>query len=49
MLAGLLQDGTEDDERNIENGNNQIERLVSREKCHISVSLVCHREKNEVG
>ena len=23
--------------------------LVSREKCHISVSLVCHREKNEVG
>ena len=22
-----------------------IERLVSREKCHISASLVCHREK----
>ena len=26
-----------------------IEQLVSREKCHISVSLVCHREKNEAG
>ena len=30
-------------------GTTRVERLVSREKCHISVSLVCHRENNKEG